>query len=324
VRALRVHGNNGPGDLRLEEIPKPRPRENEALVRVRAAALNHRDLFITQGKYPGIKLPCTLGSDACGVLENGSRIVVNPMLNWGNDSRVWDAGSSILGMPHDGSFADYVCVPRENVFPCPDELSDEEAAAIPLGGLTAYRALFTRARLRSGETVLITGVGGGVQTFALILAKQAGAVVVATSSSDAKLERAQVLGADHVLNYRRDPDWFKSVRKLAGAPDVAIDSAGGQTLGRVLDIMKLGGRVVTYGATLGDADIRPFSVFWRHLDLLGTSMGSPDDFAAMLKLFAGPLRPVVDRVYAFEKAPDAFERMGAADQFGKIVLRISE
>ncbi|MBV8148602.1 MAG: alcohol dehydrogenase catalytic domain-containing protein, partial [Candidatus Eremiobacteraeota bacterium] len=212
MRAVRLHEIGGPEDLRVDDVEVPRPGPSDVLVRLRAAAFNHRDIFITQGLYPGIALPKILGSDGAGevaafgsnvtALAKGDEVVIDPLLGWGGDQHVWDPrASSILGMPHDGTFAQYVAVPAENVYPKPRDLTMEEAAAIPLAGLTAYRATFTRGELRPGETVLITGIGGGVQTFVLLFAKHAGARALVTSSSDAKLERAKALGADGTFNY---------------------------------------------------------------------------------------------------------------------------
>jgi len=321
VKAIRLEELGAPQNLRVRDIEPPVPQIGEVVVRVRAAALNHRDVYITRGLYPGIELPRTLGSDACGELADGRRVVINPMLGWGDDPHVWRRDSSILGMPRDGTFAQFVGVPAENVLPAPAGLSDEEAAALPLAGLTAYRAVFTRARVQANETVLVTGIGGGVQTFVLLFAKSIGARVVVTSSSDEKLERARALGADETANYRRDPHWHKAAKKWG--IDVAIDAAGGQTFAQILDIVKPGARVVTYGGTTGDATIRPFSVFWKHLDVLGTSMGSPADFAGMLECFSGALHPAIDRTYALEDAGEAAQRLEEAEQFGKVVLRIS-
>lgn len=321
MRAVRLFQTSGPEALRVEDVPVPRPAAGEALVRVRAAALNHRDVYVTQGKYPGIALPVTPGSDGAGECH-GREVVIDPMLDWGDDDRAWRKGSSILGMPRDGTFAQYVAVPSGNVYPKPAHLSAEEASALPLGGLTAYRALFTRGAVRSGETVLITGVGGGVQTLALLFAKSAGARVVVTSGSDAKLARAADLGADVCVNYRTDEAWHKTVR-AAGPVDLVVDSSGGASLARAIEAVRPGGRVVIYGGTTGDATLRPFSIFWNHVDLLGTSMGSPRDFAAMLAFVERErIRPVVDRVYAMQDVVAAARRMEAAEQFGKIVLTI--
>ncbi len=331
MRALRLHEIGGPANLRVDAVGIPEIRADEALVRVRAAALNRRDLFITQGLYPKIRLPVTLGSDGAGEvaalgsvvadLEVGDEVVIDPMLGWGDDPRVWDAGNAtILGMPREGTFAQYVAVPLDNVYRKPKPLSMEEAAAIPLAGLTAYRALFTRGAVKPGETVLVTGVGGGVQTFVLLFAKHAGARAIVTSSSDAKLERARALGADLAINYATNPEWTTLLRST-GPVDLVVDSSGGETLRKALDIVRPGGRIVVYGGTNGDATIKPFPLFWKHVTILGTSMGSPQDFAAMLELFEDGLRPAVDHVFALDDSVAAFERLAAADQFGKIVVR---
>jgi len=332
MEAVRLHEQGGPGMLRLDRTPEPAIADGEALIRVRAAALNRRDLFITQGLYPKVRLPITLGSDGAGEvaalgsvvadLHEGDEVVIDPMLGWGEDPRVWDpANASILGMPHDGTFAQYVAVPIDNVYRKPTTLSMEEAAALPLAGLTAYRAVMTRGAVRAGEMVLVTGVGGGVQTFALLFAKHAGARTIVTSSSDDKLERARALGADLAINYATDPDWPKLLRS-AGPVDVVIDSSGGETLRKALDVIRPGGRIVIYGGTNGDATIKMFPLFWKHVTILGTSMGSPADFAAMLALFEEGLRPAVDRTFELGDAVAAFEHLERADQFGKIVLRV--
>lgn len=332
MEAVRLHEIAGPQSLRVDEIPVPGIREDEALVRVSAAALNRRDLFITQGLYPNIRLPITLGSDAAGTvaslgavvsnLEVGDEVVIDPLLGWGDNPRVWDAAhATILGMPRDGTFSQYVAVPLENVYPKPAHLSMEEAAALPLAGLTAYRAVFTRGALQRGETVLITGVGGGVQTFVLLFAKRAGAHAIVTSSSDAKLERARGLGADLAINYVAEPNWPKLLRST-GPVDLVVDSSGGETLRKALDAIRPGGRIVIYGGTNAEATIKLFPLFWKHVTVLGTSMGSPQDFQAMLELFREGLRPVVDRVFPLTDASASFERLANADQFGKIVLRV--
>ena len=310
----------------------PAAGEGEVLVRLRAAALNHRDVFITQGLYPNIRMPVTLGADGAGEIEAigagsfdgavGDEVVIDPLLRWGDDPRVWDtATANILGMPRDGTFARYVAVPSANVYRKPEQLSMEEAAAIPLAGLTAYRAIFTRGALARGETILITGVGGGVQTFALLFAKRAGARAIVTSSSDEKLERAKALGADLAINYKTTPEWAKIVR-AAGPIDLVVDSSGGETLRKALDVVRPGGRIAIYGGTNGDATIKLFPLFWKHVTIFGTSMGSPQDFGTMLELFHKGLRPVVDRVFSLQDAAAAMQHLASADQFGKVVLRI--
>lgn len=320
--ALRATASDGLHGVAFEQIPIPHAAAGEVVVRIRAAALNHRDVFIAQGKYPRIRLPVTLGSDGAGETPDGTAVVIDPMFDWGRDARVWDASkATILGMPRDGTFARFCAVPRANVFPKPAPLSFEQAAAIPLGGLTAYRATVTRGGLRSGETVLIPGIGGGVATFVLLFAKHIGARAIVTSSSDEKLRRASALGADVTVNYRTSPDWAKIVR-AAGPVDVVIDSSGGATLRGALDAIAPGGRIVVYGGTNAEANVALFPLFWKHVTVMGTSMGSPGDFRAMLELFAGEMRPVIDRTFPLSDGVAAMERLDAGDQFGKVVLTV--
>ena len=332
MRAARLRAIGGPENISIEDVARPEPAAGEVLVRLRAAAFNRRDVFIAQGLYPGIALPVTLGSDGAGIVESagspgplspGDEVLINPMLDWGADQRVWSASASILGMPHAGTFANFVTVPAENVYRKPRALSMEEAAALPLAGLTAYRAMFARGEVRAGETVLLPGIGGGVQTFALLFAKHAGARTIVTSGSDEKLRRAKELGADETINYVQTPDWHKAVRAL-GPVDLVVDSSGGDTLNKAVGAVRPGGRIVVYGGTRPESTLRLFPVFWNHVDIRGTSMGSPADFAGMLELFeGGALRPAIDRVYPLDDVVEAALRMQSAGQFGKIVLRIA-
>lgn len=322
MRAVRLDELGGPEKLVLEEVTEPTAGAGETLVRVRAAALNHRDLFITRGLYPNVTLPRTLGSDGAGEAD-GAEVLLDPAIGWGDNERVWSPDATILGMPREGTFAQFVAVPKENVHPKPAHLSLEEAASLPLGGATAYRALFARGGLQPGETVLITGIGGGVQTFALIFAKTCGARVVVTSSRDGKLERAKALGADVAINYATTPDWHKAVRAAVGAVDLAIDSAGGETFAKAVTVVRPGGRIVTYGGTSGDTALKMFPVFWNQLSIFGTSMGSPTDFKKMLHFVnEHKIKPVIDRVYELSEIRAAMNRMDDALQFGKIVLRV--
>ena len=322
MRAIRLHETGGPEKLLIESINSPVAASDEVLVRVKSAALNRRDVFITQGLYPNIELPKTLGADGAGLVEaSGEEIVIDPMIDWGNDPHVWGPNASILGMPREGTFADYVAVPEANIYPKPAHLSFEEAAAMPLAGLTAYRALFTRGEIQSGETVLIPGIGGGVQTFVLLFAKAIGARTIVTSGSEEKLERAKALGADVCLNYQTTPDWQKSIKR--GDVDLVVDSSGGDTLNKSLGVVRPGGRIVLYGGTRLESTVRLFPIFWNHLDIRGTSMGSPADFKAMLAFVSEhQIKPAIDAVYPMEEAVAAATRMASANQFGKIVLRI--
>jgi NADPH:quinone reductase-like Zn-dependent oxidoreductase len=332
MKAVRLHEIGGPEKLQVDEIPDPSPEAGEILVRIKRAAFNRRDVFITQGLYPGIALPKTLGSDGCGEVAAlgagvngpaiGTAVVIDPTLGWGENERVWAPTARILGMPRDGTFAEYVTVPAANVHAKPKGLSEDEAAAIPLAGLTAYRAAISRGKMTKDDLVLITGISGGVQTFVLLYAKHLGARTIVTSSSAEKLERAKALGADHLIDYKADPEWQKSMRNI-GEPTLVVDSTGGETFGKCLDVAAYGARVVTYGGTVGNASIRPYSLFWKQLDVMGTSMGSPRDFAGMLKLFESGLHPVVDRVFPMAEAAAAAQRMNGAQQFGKVVLAIA-
>ncbi|MGH7709619.1 MAG: zinc-binding dehydrogenase [Vulcanimicrobiaceae bacterium] len=333
MRAARLTEIGGPEKLQIESVPQPIPQPGEVLIRLERAALNRRDLYITRGLYPRIRLPCTLGSDGTGTVAAhgpgvrapavGSPVVIDPQLGWDDDPAILNRRSELVGMPGDGTFAEFICVPACNVYPRPAGLTADEAAAIPLAGLTAYRAVFTRGGLRADDAVLITGIGSGVQSFVLLYAKHAGARTVVTSSSDEKLSRARALGADVTINYRTTPDWHKAARDATGGgPSLTVDSAGGETLARVLEIARVGGRIVTYGGTTGDATIRPYALFWKHLTLMGTSMGSPDDFAKMLALFAGGLRPVVDCVVPLEAIHAGLAQLDDAAQFGKVVVAV--
>jgi NADPH:quinone reductase-like Zn-dependent oxidoreductase len=332
MKAIRLHQPGGPEQLRYEEVPTPTAGPGEILVQLKAAALNHRDVWIRMGMQMADRLPLIPGSDGAGLvaetgpgaghLKVGDAVAINPSLNWGDREDRPSPGFKILGGPDPGTYAEFVVVPAENVFPKPSPLSMEEAAAMPLASLTAWRAVITRGQVRPGDRVVILGIGGGVATFALQIARAAGAMVIATSSAQAKLQRARELGADVAINYTSE-DWEKIVlERTGGGADVIIDSAGKETWGKALRALRPGGRLVTFGATTGgatEADIR--QVFWNQLSILGTTMGSPREFAAMLQLYeAGRLRPVVDSVFPLRDAPAAHRRMDAGQQFGKIVL----
>ncbi len=336
MRAVRLHEIDraaGPQNFRVEQVDEPQPGPGEILVRIARAAFNRRDVFISQGLYPGIELPCIPGSDGVGTVAAhgegaqgpaaGTRVVIDPTLGWGTNPRIWLKSANVLGMPHQGTFAEYVAVPAGNVHPAPASLSDDQAAAIPLAGVTAYRALVTRGGCTKEDVVLIPGIGGGVQTFVLLFAKRLGAKVIVTSSSDAKLERATAMGADVAINYKTSAKWEKEVGAIDGGPSLIVDSVGGETFAKALNAARYGARVVTYGGTTGDAQIRMFSLFWKQLDVMGSSMGSPQDFAAMLACFDGSIKPAVDATFALDDVVEAAEKVNQGDQFGKVVLAVS-
>ena len=334
MKAVVLRTLGPPEVLQPDEVPDPEPAAGEALVRLRAAALNHRDIWIRKGRYAGIKTPVILGSDGAGEVVavgtgvaaewRGRAVLINPSINFGDDERVQGRSFEILGLPRDGTYAEFVKVPATALYDKPAHLSFEEAAAIPLASLTAYRALVTRGRLEPDETVVITGIGGGVATAALLFAVRLGARVYATSGSDAKLEAARAHGAAGGINHR-DPDWPKGLQGLIGGrPHLVIDGAGGDTFNHALDLVQPGGRVVSYGATLGAAaGVEVRRIFFKQIDVLGSTMGSPRDFAAMLQLYADGLRPILDQTFPLDQAAAAHRRMEEGQQFGKIVLRVT-
>jgi NADPH:quinone reductase-like Zn-dependent oxidoreductase len=333
MRAVVLHALGDPDNLKIEQRHDLHPGPGEAVVGLRAAALNHRDVWIRRGQYAGIKLPIVLGSDGAGqVVEigegvdpgwKGRDVIIDPSLNWGPDERAQGSSFNILGLPADGTYAEQVLIPAANLHRKPAHLSWEEAAAMPLASVTAYRALVTRARVQAGEVVVVTGIGGGVAMCALVIATHLRARVYVTSGSDAKLAAAVTHGAHGGVNHRKD-DWTKTLIALIGSrPDVVVDGAGGETFNKSLDVLKPGGRLVSYGSTTGAAQsVEIRRIFWKQLNVLGCTMGPPGDFAAMVKLYDGGLRPVIDKVFPLEQVSDAHIRMEAGDQCGKIVLKI--
>jgi len=313
----------GEPPIHREHAP-PAPQDGEAIVHLSAAALNHRDVWIWKGQYPGIQVPVILGSDGVGVVESGSpewagtRVLLNPALGWGSEPTRQSPDFEILGLPRNGTFADRVSIPAENLHAAPAHLSDAEAAALPLAGLTAWRALMTRAQLRSGERVLVSGVGGGVALLALQFAVAAGAEVHVTSSSESKIARAIQLGATGGFLYTT-PDWHRQATALF---DVIIDSAGGDGFGSLVRLLAPGGRLAFYGGTRGKwPAILPQHLFYKQASILASTMGSPADFEAMLAFVnANVIHPVVDRVFSLSEGADAFEHLHRGAQFGKVVL----
>ncbi|PHS09979.1 MAG: alcohol dehydrogenase [Blastopirellula sp.] len=320
--------------LELEDRPELVPAANQVVVQLKAASVNRRDYWITQGMYPGIELPVVLGSDGAGVVAQcgdgvdsawvGREVLINPGVNWGDVQAFQSDEFTILGLPADGTFATEVVVPVSQLAAKPAHLSWQQAAALPLAGVTAYRAMFSQGNLQAGEKVLITGIGGGVATFALQYAVAAGAQVWVTSSSQEKINRAVELGAQAGFNYR-DETWSKQMKQQAGEPNLIIDSAGGAGYKSLLNLAAPGGRIVNYGATTGPPDkVDMFKLFWKQLHLIGSTMGSPADFARMLKFVEQKkIAPVIDSVRPLAEANAAIESMKSSTQFGKMVLEIN-
>ena len=318
--------------LAYKEVDKPTLKPGEALVKIKAAALNRRDYWITVGKYAGIKYPTILGSDGAGIVaEVGSdddkhwlnkEVVINPASGWGDNPNFQSSNFKILGLPADGTFAEYVKVSVADLYPKPAYLSWEQAAAIPLAALTTYRALFTKGKAVKGSKVLITGVGGGTGAFALQLAVAAGCQVFVTSGSGDKLDRARHLGAAAGVNYKAQ-DWAEQLTQLAGGFDVIVDSALGDGFVKLVDLCNPGARIVIFGGTAGNIpELNGRKIFWRQIQILGTMMGNPDDFKGMLALVnEHQIIPAIDEVFPLSEANAAIKKMEHSSQFGKIVLR---
>ncbi|HXE73908.1 MAG TPA: zinc-binding dehydrogenase [Candidatus Nitrosotenuis sp.] len=338
MKAVRIHQHGGPEVLRLEEIPPPRPAPGQVLVRIRAASVNHLDLFVRRG-MPGIpvEFPRILGSDAAGeVLEDGGgwkagdRVLVNPGSSCGRCRFCVGGDPSmcpqyrILGEHLDGTYTQQIALPPEQLLPLPEGLSFEQGAALPLVFMTAWRMLVSRGRLRPGEVVVVLGAGSGVGSACVQIARMAGCRVIATASSPEKRDKALALGADEVLD-SRSPELARQVRRLTGGggADVVVDYVGKDTWPSSLKALRNGGRLLTCGATTGyDAQTDLRHIFYRQLEVIGSTMGSSKDLSEVLEgVRRGLLRPVVDRVLPLEEAAEAHRLLAERRVFGKIVLQ---
>lgn len=320
-------------NLLIENLPEPECTENDVLVKIKFAALNHRDLWITKGLYAGIKLPVVPGSDCSGVIESfgnnvkgfsaGEEVIINPAVNFGIDENFQGRDFKIIGLPDNGTLAEYIAIDKSKVYKKPAHLDMIQASAVPLAGLTAFRAVFTRGKTEKNKNILVTGIGGGVSTFALLFAVSSKANVFVTSGSDEKLDKALELGAKGGVNYKNE-NWEKEIAEMSGGIDIVIDGTGGETISKCLNIIKPGGKIVNYGATTGiikNLDIR--KIFWKQVSLLGTTMGSDTDFKNMVDYINDKkIVPVVDKVFGINDAVSAFIRMDNSEQLGKIVIEI--
>jgi NADPH:quinone reductase-like Zn-dependent oxidoreductase len=323
VKAVRIHEDGGPDVLRYEDAPDPVPEGDQVLIELRAASLNHLDVWIRKG-LPSVPKPRILGADGAGVVVSGGgfapgeRVVINPGQELGNGK------ISVVGEHRDGTHAELIAVSSSQVYRLPDDLDFEAAAAFPLVFETAYRMLMTRAHLREDEWVLVWGIGGGVATATLAIAKALGARVVVTSSSAAKLARARELGADGTFDHDAD-DVVAGVKELTGGgAHVVVDTVGDATWKRSLDAVRPEGRVCVCGATTGpNPPANLHRIWWKQLTVLGSTMGTRPDFEAVFELVtSGRVVPIVDSVLPLAEAATAHERLEAGDQIGKIVLRI--
>jgi zinc-binding alcohol dehydrogenase/oxidoreductase len=329
VRAVRIHEDGGPEVLRYEEIPDPEPGPGEVLVELRAAGLNHLDVWVRRG-LPSVPKPRILGADGAGIVAAlgdgvegfavGERVVLNPGI--AHDGRI-----TVVGEHTDGTYCELKALPASQLYPLDDALSFEEGAAFPLVFETAYRMLVTKAALREGEWALIWGIGGGVALAAFELARALGAHTIVTSSSPEKLERARALGADVAVSHAED-DVVAAVKEVTGGSgaDVVVETVGEATWERSLAAAAQDGRIAVCGATTGHSPpARLYRLWWKQLTVYGSTMGLPSDFEAAYELIRqGRARIHVDSVLPLAEAAKAHERLESGAQFGKVVLRIPD
>lgn len=323
---------SAPNKIEIVEKEKPKVGKGEALVKIKAASLNHRDQWCREGKYPGIEYGTILGSDGSGIVEEvgdssdkewlNKKVIINPNISWGANPAVQSAQYNILGMPQDGTFAEYVLVKTDRLHLKPEYLSFSSASAFPLGGLTAYRSVFTHGKIKSTDKVLISGVGGGVAQSAFLFCVAVGASVYVTSSKPENFEQTKKLGAKGGFNYK-DSDWVNAARQIGGF-DLIIDSAGGDSFNDLINLAKPGGKVVFYGATNGlPKNLNLHKIFWNQLTLQGSTMGNDEEFVEMLSFIAQhEIEPIIDSVRPFDQIITAFDEMKGGKQSGKLVVEI--
>lgn len=320
-------------NITVDEIPIPEIKEDEVLISIKFAALNHRDVWIAKGAYPKINLPVVLGSDCSGIVHTtgsavstfkpGDDVIINPGFNWGSKEDYQSKDFKILGMPDNGTLAEFVAVNQTYIYNKPLHLNFTQAAGIPLTGITAYRALFKKAKLKKEDNLLLPGIGGGVSSSALVFAVSIGANVFVTSGSEDKIKKAVSLGAKGGINYKNE-NWDKEIMEMSGNNiNVIIDGEGGDTFTKCMELINYGGRIVCYGSTSGRSSNIPMArLFWKQLKIYGSTMGSPNDFAEMLNFINdNKIVPVIDEVFPLDNISEAFLKMNEGKQFGKIVVR---
>ncbi len=333
MKALYLEETGGPESARVTDVETPMPQAGEVRIAVKAASLNHREIFITHGQYPGMTVPTTLGCDGAGVVDMigegvtgakvGDEVVLYPARNWGPNRHAPAADFGLLGMPFPGTIAEYVCVPVDNLAPKPAFMSFEEAGAMPLTALTSWRALMFKGQLKPGETLLISGIGGGVATFGLAFAVALGANVYVTGESEEVLERAYKMGAKGGLLFT-DPDWRKQVGKLTGGIDVVLDGAPSPSFANYVRAINPGARIVIYGSTAGnEIKFNATDIFLKSASIVGSQVGDPQDFRDMLA-FAEKheIKPVIERSFPLAEAREALIHLRDSHKFGKIAVRM--
>lgn len=320
-----------PSKIDFREVEEKQLQDHQVKITLKAAALNHRDEWCRQGLYPNISDGIILGSDGAGIISEvgksvsnwkvGEEVIINPALFWGNDQKAQSKDFQIIGMPTHGTLANTILVSSDRIHSKPKHLSWEEAAALPLAGLTAFRALVYQGNIKENDRVLITGIGGGVAQFAAQFAIKKGAEVYVSSSSKEKIEKALEFGAKGGFNYR-EKTWTEEALSNTGGFDLIIDGASGDPLNDLIKVSRPGGRIVIYGATRGNPEkLEARRIFWNQLKIIGSTMGSDQDFQAMLDFVnQKKLHPIIDQVFQLDDGEKALDRMKAGSQMGKIVL----
>ena len=331
MKALYLEKTDGPDAATVADIEMPAPGPGEVRVALKAASINHRELFITHGQYPGMVVPITLGCDGAGIVDRvgegvrsvaeGDEVLLYPGRNWGPNRHAPAADFGLLGMPFAGTIAEYICVPAENLAPKPSFMSFEEAGAMPLTALTSWRALMFKGQLQPGETLLISGVGGGVATLGLAFAVAKGANVYVTGESQAVIDRAIAMGAKGGLLFT-DPEWRRQVGKLTGGVDVVLDGAPSPSFANYVRAINPGARIVIYGSTGGnEVKFNATDIFLKSASIVGSQVGDLQDFREMLAFVAEQqIKPVIEATYPLARAKEALLHLRDSHKFGKVVV----
>ena len=329
MKALQLNSDK---ELNIVDLDIPEIKPDEVLVKVKASALNHRELWLRKGLYPGMSLPCILGADGAGTIEKigsdvneimlGKDVVIYPAYDWGDKQHTSAKQFRVLGMPDPGTMAEYIAIPESNVVIKPEYLSWPEAAAMPLASLTSWRALKYNGKVKKGDKVLITGIGGGVAQAGLAFCPHLDVEVYVTSSSPEKIAQAVAAGAKGGVNYK-NPEWYKELKEMAGKIDVVLDSSPPEELDNYLAFLNMGARIVYYGSTGSrSTQIKNMSRFFlKHISFIGSTMGSPQDFFEMIAFMEQhKIKPQIHKTFAFKDALLAFDELSTGSQVGKIVI----
>ncbi|MCH7974551.1 MAG: zinc-binding dehydrogenase [Bacteroidetes bacterium] len=321
--------------LEIKDVEKPILSYSDVLIKLKAASINHHELWSLQEKSLRSDSNIIMGSDGSGIiidagagvngLKKGDEVIINPSLNWGANNRVQREGYEILGFPTNGTFAEYIAIDQQYICPKPEHLSFQESAALPLAALTAYRAFFNRGEYEKGNRVLITGIGSGVAMFALKFAVALEAEVYVTSGNDHKILRAVELGAKGGVNYK-ESGWSAKLLQMAKGFDVIVDSAAGKGFKELTEMTNPGGRIALFGRTAGNIEnLSPSTIFWKQISIHGTTMGNKEEFKKMIDFVSSKkIRPVIDSIYSIQEINLAFDKMAKGEQFGKIVINMDK